>query len=66
MPPAIGDTSSSMAARVRSRSTAAGGGIVIEAGAIRVEVNHPAANVDVEQAVANGIRTYLRDREERR
>lgn len=63
--PAMGDTSSS---RARSRATvgsASAGGVIIAEGAIRVEVNNPSSNVDVEAAVAAGIRAYVQEREER-
>lgn len=64
VPAAAGDTVHS---RARSRATvsAGGGGLTIEAGAVVVEVNNPSSNVDVAAAVAQGIRDYVRDREER-
>lgn len=58
-----GDTTRSYA---RPRATGGGsGGVAIEAGAVTVTVTNPGANVDVAQAVADGIRDYVRDREER-
>lgn len=66
VPPAAGDTGRSMAARVRPRTgTSSGGGVTIEAGGISVRVENPASNVDVAQAVTQGIRDYVRDRHER-
>lgn len=64
VPAAAGDTVHS---RARSRSTvsAGGGGVTIEAGAVTVTVTNPSSNVDVAEAVAQGIRDYVRDREER-
>lgn len=65
--PPMGDTSRSMAASVRSRSTSrnGGGALIIEAGAVVVHVNNPSSDVDVESAVAAGIERYVREREER-
>lgn len=67
VPPAMGDTSRSMARSVRGRASSGGtgGGVTIAEGAVRVEVTNPATNVDVAAAVAQGIRDYVREREER-
>ena len=62
----MGDTSRSMAASVRGRSTSRnGGGVTIEAGAVVVHVSNPSSNVDVSEAVRQGIEEYVREREER-
>lgn len=69
VPPAMGDTRSSMAGRARPRptSTTSGGGsgapVVLEAGAI--VITNPASEIDLERAIAAGIEAYLRDQEER-
>lgn len=64
--PPMGDTSRSMAASVRGRSTSRnGGGVTIEAGAVVVHVSNPSSNVDVSEAVRQGIEEYVREREER-
>lgn len=68
VPPAMGDNRSSMAGRARHRPTGQGGGrgaVVIEAGAVKVDVHNPGANVDVAAAVRQGIEDYLRDQDER-
>jgi tape measure domain-containing protein len=62
-----GDTSTSMARRTRgvTGGGASGATVVIEAGGVVVTVENPADNVDVAQAVRDGIRDYFRDRDER-
>lgn len=65
VPAAAGDT---MTSRARTRVSSGGGGrggVNIEAGAVTVTVTNPSSNVDVAQAVAQGIRDYVREREER-
>lgn len=64
--PPMGDTSRSMASSVRGRTTSRnGGGVTIEAGAVVVHVTNPSSNVDVSEAVRQGIEDYVREREER-
>lgn len=68
VPPASGDTSSTRARSAASRSPSGGGGggaVVIEAGAIQVQVVNPAADVDVKRATKEAIEEWMRDRGER-
>ena len=67
VPPAMGDTRSSMAGRARPRPAPGGGGrtVTVEAGAVVVQVHNPRATVDVKAAVRDALDEVLRDREER-
>lgn len=67
VPPAAGDTVHSRAARPSrsSSSSAMGGGLTLEAGAVVVHVTNPTSDVDVELAVARAIERVERDRRER-
>lgn len=64
VPAASGDTATSRARSTR-RTGGVSGGVHIAEGAVVVTVNNPASNVEVAQAVAQGIRDYVREREER-
>lgn len=65
VPAAAGDTVHSRARTRVAAGGGAGGGVTIEAGAVTVTVTNPGSNVDVAEAVAQGIRDYVREREER-